>query len=173
MARSPPRTSRSTELVIITGLSGSGKGTVLKSLEDLGYYSVDNLPVELIPKFGELDRGLAEHRHAGTGGGRARRGGARALSRSLQADCGACSRRHWFSWRRTTTPSSAASARRAGRIRWAPASRCVRSIRRERRQLAPIRALAGHIINTSKFTVHELRDLIGEKFRGGTNRPRS
>src|SRR6266542_5004873 len=42
------------ELVVITGLSGSGKGSVLKSLEDLGFYSVDNLPVELIPKFAEL-----------------------------------------------------------------------------------------------------------------------
>src|SRR5947207_2529786 len=42
------------ELAVITGLSGSGKGSVLKSLEDLGYYSVDNLPVELIPKFAEL-----------------------------------------------------------------------------------------------------------------------
>src|SRR5580692_13058964 len=42
------------ELVVITGLSGSGKGSVLKALEDLGYYSVDNLPVELIPKFAEL-----------------------------------------------------------------------------------------------------------------------
>src|ERR1700686_3534579 len=42
------------ELVIITGLSGSGKGSVLKVLEDLGFYSVDNLPVDLIPKFAEL-----------------------------------------------------------------------------------------------------------------------
>src|SRR5215203_853166 len=42
------------ELVIITGLSGSGKGTVLKVLEDLGFYSVDNLPIELMPKFAEL-----------------------------------------------------------------------------------------------------------------------
>jgi len=40
------------ELVVITGLSGSGKVTVLKSLEDMGYYSVDNLPVELIPNSG-------------------------------------------------------------------------------------------------------------------------
>ena len=44
------------ELVVITGLSGSGKGSVLKSLEDLGFYSVDNLPVDLIPKFAELTR---------------------------------------------------------------------------------------------------------------------
>ncbi|HOK47603.1 MAG TPA: RNase adapter RapZ, partial [Bryobacteraceae bacterium] len=46
----------SPELVIITGLSGSGKGTVLKCLEDLGYYSVDNLPIDLIPKFAELTK---------------------------------------------------------------------------------------------------------------------
>ena len=40
--------------MVITGLSGSGKGSVLRALEDLGFYSVDNLPVELIPKFAEL-----------------------------------------------------------------------------------------------------------------------
>src|SRR5215471_2182308 len=42
------------DLVVITGLSGSGKGSVLKVLEDLGFYAVDNMPVELIPKFAEL-----------------------------------------------------------------------------------------------------------------------
>ena len=44
------------EVVVITGLSGSGKGSVLKDLEDLGYYAIDNLPVELIPKLAELTR---------------------------------------------------------------------------------------------------------------------
>src|SRR3954466_4501225 len=43
-----------TELVVITGMSGSGKGSVLKVFEDLGYYCVDNLPVDLIPSFAEL-----------------------------------------------------------------------------------------------------------------------
>jgi RNase adapter protein RapZ len=42
------------ELAIISGLSGSGKGSVLRALEDLGYYAVDNLPIDLIPKFAEL-----------------------------------------------------------------------------------------------------------------------
>ncbi len=37
---------------------------MLKCLEDLGYYSVDNLPVELIPKFGELVRDSPRIRHA-------------------------------------------------------------------------------------------------------------
>src|SRR6266702_6534503 len=42
------------ELVIITGMSGSGKASVLKAFEDLGYYCVDTLPVGLIPRFAEL-----------------------------------------------------------------------------------------------------------------------
>ena len=39
------------DLVIITGLSGSGKLTALKAFEDLGFYAVDNLPISLVPKF--------------------------------------------------------------------------------------------------------------------------
>src|SRR5882757_2196381 len=48
------------ELVILTGLSGSGKLSALKTFEDLGYYSVDNLPLDLIPHFADLVRQSAE-----------------------------------------------------------------------------------------------------------------
>ena len=56
--------SDSPELVILTGFSGAGKGTALRAFEDLGYYSVDNLPVGLIPKFAELVHSSHEVRHA-------------------------------------------------------------------------------------------------------------
>ena len=49
-----PEGEHSPELVIITGMSGSGKASVLKAFEDLGYYCVDNLPVQLIPQFADL-----------------------------------------------------------------------------------------------------------------------
>src|SRR5262249_39677851 len=52
----PHPQSGKTPFVIITGLSGSGKGTVLKAFEDMGYFCVDNLPIELVPKFAELSR---------------------------------------------------------------------------------------------------------------------
>src|SRR5690348_16170008 len=55
-SRTEPDPVLKPELVVITGLSGSGKASVLKALEDLGFYSVDNLPIELIPKFAELTR---------------------------------------------------------------------------------------------------------------------
>src|SRR5258708_39825581 len=63
-APAPIKVPGQTELVIITGLSGSGKGTVLKCLEDLGYYSVDNLPIDLIPKFAELTESAPNIRRA-------------------------------------------------------------------------------------------------------------
>ena len=47
-------TRKAGDLVIITGMSGSGKASVLKAFEDLGYYCVDNLPVGLIPRFADL-----------------------------------------------------------------------------------------------------------------------
>ncbi len=48
--------SNGQKFVIITGMSGSGKGSALEVLEDYGYFCVDNLPVDLIPKFEELCR---------------------------------------------------------------------------------------------------------------------
>jgi len=153
------------ELVAITGLSGSGKASVLKALEDLGYYSVDNLPVELIPKFAELIRdnpavqaaALVVDIREGTGLKRFPEVFARirrlvdAKLIFLEADAEAIQRR--FSETRRPHPLGTARS-------------VIKSIAAERAQLAPIRAVADLIINTSKFTVHELREFIGERFRG-------
>ena len=151
------------ELVIITGLSGSGKGSVLKALEDLGYYAVDNLPVDLIPKFAEL---TGDHRkisgaalvvdvREGTGLKRfpkvyaGIRGAVKTRLIFLEADDDAIVRR--FSETRRPHPLGAGKS-------------ISRSIRSERAQLAPIREMADLVINTSRFTVHELRHYIGERF---------
>lgn len=170
MARQKPRASATTpkrkpELVIITGLSGSGKGSVLRALEDLGYYAVDNLPVDLIPKFAELTRDNPEIRAAALvvdvreGAGLARLPQVLAEVRNaintqlvfLEADDSAIQRR--FSETRRPHPLGIDRS-------------IARSIRSERARLAPIRAMADLILNTSKFTVHELREFIGERFRG-------
>jgi UPF0042 nucleotide-binding protein len=154
-----------TELVIITGLSGSGKGTVLKALEDLGYYSVDNLPIDLIPKFAELTKNANNIRRAalvvdireGTAlekfpalFKRIRRQVPTRLV-FLDADDAALIRR--FSETRRPHPLGTGQSVAA-------------SIRRERESLKPIRALAAPIINTSKFNVHELRETIHSTFGG-------
>lgn len=159
-------TEAAPELIIITGMSGSGKGSVLRALEDLGYYSVDNLPVELIPKFAELVRDSASIRRAalvvdvreGAGlkhfpaiFGRIKVSVHTRLI-FLEADDEALMRR--FSETRRPHPLSTDLSISA-------------SIAKERKVLAPIRGLADFTINTSKFNVHDLRRFVNEQFEGG------
>src|SRR4029077_18330346 len=158
-ARGTKRASPSAELVIITGMSGSGKGSVLKVFEDLGYYSVDNLPIGLIPKFAELTRDSASIRFSALvvdirEGQSLKRFPAiytrirREIPTRLifmEADDDTIQRR--FS--ETRPPHPLGTAQSIGR-----------SIRQERETLAPIRELADLTINTSKFTVRELRDFF-------------
>lgn len=152
------------QLAIITGLSGSGKGTVLKALEDLGYYAVDNLPVELIPKFAELVLDSSNIRSAALvvdvrEGDTLRRFPAiyakirkkvNVTTLFLDADNDALIRR--FSETRRPHPLGVDTS-------------VMSSLEAERAMLQPIRSLADHVINTSKFTVHELRRTIHEKFQ--------
>lgn len=160
------------ELVVITGMSGSGKGSVLRALEDLGYYSVDNLPVELIPKLAELVRDSASNQRAALvvdvreGAGLRkfpaifRKIGTSVAARLvfLEADDDALMRR--FSETRRPHPL-ATDEQSIGE-----------SIAKEREMLSPIRALAEITINTSKFNVHDLRDFIKENFKEEGQKPR-
>ena len=165
MAKPTAIPAAQTELVIITGLSGSGKGTVLKAFEDLGYYSVDNLPIDLIPKFAELTKDAPTVRRAALVVD-IREGVAlerlpallKKIRRQiptrlifLEADDPALIRR--FSETRRPHPLGIDQS-------------VEESVRRERERLAPIRALADPIINTTKFNVHELRETIQRSFRG-------
>ena len=53
-AQATAKRMRAARLVIVTGISGSGKSQAIRALEDLGYFCVDNLPVELLPTLAEL-----------------------------------------------------------------------------------------------------------------------
>ena len=152
------------ELVIITGMSGSGKASALKAFEDLGYYCVDNLPVELIPRFADLAVQSTEIRRTALvvdvrEGAKLERLPAivkkvkRAIPTMvlyLEANDGTLIRR--FSETRRPHPFGADNPVRA-------------SLAAERRRLKPIRAMADLVIDTSKFNVHELRAHITERFQ--------
>jgi len=157
------------ELVIITGMSGSGKGSVLRALEDSGYYAVDNLPVELIPKFAGLVQESAAARKAALvvdvreGSGltkfpaifRKIRSSVNTQLIFLEADDETLV--HRFSETRRPHPLSGSGQPVA------------ESIRAERKLLAPIRALANLTIDTTKFNVHEVRDYVRKKFQPGSD----
>jgi UPF0042 nucleotide-binding protein len=152
------------ELVIITGMSGSGKASVLRSLEDIGYHSVDNLPVDLIPKFAELASDSASGRRsalvvdAREGAGLKRLPGilrklrAQLSVRLVYLDAANEALMRRFSETRRPHPLGGGDVPIA------------QSIEAERALLKPISALADLTIETSKFNVHELRDFIRQKF---------
>jgi len=156
--RSQPR------LLVITGLSGSGKTHVSRALEDVGWFCVDNLPTALVGSFGELierspelsrsvlvvdvrERGFPEvfpdaYRRLRAG----------RLSTSLvflEADERALVRR--FSETRRPHPMAGAG----------PA---IDGIRAEREALRPIRRMADLIVDTTQYTVHQLRDFVRERY---------
>jgi UPF0042 nucleotide-binding protein len=145
-------------------MSGSGKGSVLKVFEDLGYYCVDNLPVDLIPTFAQLCRNSNDISKAALvvdireGEGLKRfpalyrelRQRMPTLLIFLHASDEALLRR--FSETRRPHPLSGEFSLRQG-------------IAAERERLRSIRKLADLVVDTSKFNVHELRTYINEHFR--------
>jgi UPF0042 nucleotide-binding protein len=151
------------ELVIITGMSGSGKASVLKAFEDLGYYCVDNLPVQLIPEFAELAMRSGEIRRTALvvdvrEGTKLEKLPAilRSVKRTiptkvvfLEASDAVLLRR--FSETRRPHPLGTDEPVKS-------------ALKEERRHLGAIRRLADFVIDTSKFNVHELRAHINETF---------
>ena len=158
-------------VVIVTGLSGSGKSTAIRVLEDLGFYCIDNLPVVLTPKFIELCQnseediqrvafGIDLRERAFLGGYPAvlediRREGHRVEILYLDAADDVLVRR--FSETRRPHPLAEGANVAAG-------------ITREREKLAGLKGLADRIIDTSAYTVHQLRDelrrLLGDAVGG-------
>ncbi|HET9215457.1 MAG TPA: RNase adapter RapZ [Terriglobia bacterium] len=145
--------------VIITGLSGSGKGTFLRALEDRGYFCVDNLPVGLLSKFYELTLKSEDETTKVAMVIDVREG---EILRQLPAIYDELRRQEglkaslWF-----LEASEAALARRFSETRRPhplnPDRPISESIARERELLAPIRDIADHILDTSALTIHELR----------------
>ncbi|MFZ0038217.1 MAG: RNase adapter RapZ [Candidatus Acidiferrales bacterium] len=167
----PPITRDSRRLVIVTGLSGSGKGSVLNTLEDLGFYCVDNLPVAFIPTFSELYmHGAGEIERAALGVD-AREGEQieklpeifkklrdehAAMLVFVEATDTELVRR--FSETRRPHPIGRDFSVREGIVE-------------ERRRMEPIRRLADLTIDTTKFNVHELRQFVSQKFQNPDRRP--
>jgi UPF0042 nucleotide-binding protein len=161
----------SRQLVILTGLSGSGKSTVLKAFEDMGFYCVDNLPVDLIPIFAEL--------HSAGEGDFARaallvdaREGTQLeklplLLKHLRRD-------HPIALVFIDATEDSLLRRYSETRRPHPLGKDVsvrESLREERDLMEPIRKLADVVIDTSQFNVHELRHFVTERFKNPDKRP--
>jgi RNase adapter protein RapZ len=156
--------------VVLTGLSGAGKSQAMRTLEDLGYFCVDNLPIMLISTLAELSL----------------RAGSEIAKVAIVVDV----RERTFLTQfprvlrrlrrmRRLHPalifleaSDAALVRRFSETRRPhPLARdrsVIEGIREERARLRDIRALADEIVDTSSLTVHELRQIFTSFSRGRT-----
>jgi UPF0042 nucleotide-binding protein len=158
-------TKKNKELIIITGLSGSGKTYALHTLEDIGYYCIDNLPVELIPTFLNLINRT------------------RAGIRKIAIICDIREKRFLKNFEDTydelkrkkldtelifLEAEDSVLARRYSETRrphpLRDESALSAMIEKERSMLSGIREIADVIIDTSEYNVHQLKSFIVQKF---------
>ena len=152
--------------IIITGLSGSGKGTFLRALEDRGFFCVDNLPVGLLPKFHELILKSQDERAKAAMVIDVREGETLsefpAVYQELKKNP-SLEMSLWF-----LEASDSVLVRRFSETRRPhpldPNKSVLEAIALERELLAPIRAMADQVLDTSQFTIHELRQRAVQLF---------
>lgn len=153
------------DIIVVTGLSGSGKSFAIRALEDNGFFCVDNFPALLIPKFIDLCQGYQEEiRRIALGvdlrGGHflqalpdvladLRQAGHHVQVVFFDADDDVLLRR--FSETRRPHPQAGEDSIQEG-------------ISRERKALESIRALADKVIDTSDFNVHDLKREMEQQF---------
>ena len=157
-------------LVIITGMSGAGKTQVMRFMEDLGYFCVDNLPPALIPKFAELCEQSA---------GRVTkialvvdiRGG--EFFDQLMQVLGEMDQQDILTEVLFLEASDETLIHRYKETRrrhpLAPEGRISEGIRRERDRLEYVRGRATHIIDTSNLTTQQLKERITELYENAND----
>ena len=173
-ARRAARTATRSRFVVLTGLSGSGKSQAIRALEDLGYFCVDNLPIELLPMLAELTL----------------RAGSEITRAAVVVDVreGRLLKDFPASYRRLKAMSNLnpvlifleaeepTLVRRFSETRrphpLSPDRSAIEGIREERQAMKVMRRMADHVVDTSKMTVHELRHVFTGVARGKSPRTR-
>jgi UPF0042 nucleotide-binding protein len=162
-----------THLVIITGLSGSGRSATLKAFEDMGFNCVDNLPLALLSQFVEFARGSEEAFRSAIGIDIREKGFPErlpALYRELKSQ-GLSIEMLFLDAADQTIVRRFSETRRPHPLARG-ATPLLDGIRRERTALAEVRKLADRIIDTTDYTVHDLRQTIERNYaEGDAGRP--
>ncbi len=155
-------------VVVVTGVSGAGKSTALRALEDVGFFCVDNLPLPLLGRFVDLLSAAGDAEHAAlvvdaregeflTGYREAfaalREKGHELEVLFLDASDDVLVRR--FSETRRKHPLSGDDLRDG--------------ISRERQLLRGLREIAEAVVDTANLNVHQLKGVIQERYRRGTD----
>lgn len=162
--QSPPR------LLLVTGMSGAGKSTVLDALEDLGWDCVDNLPADLIEAF--VHAGNPKQRRTPVAVGmdvRSRGFDARTLPQILESIDGVTPEILYLDCSGNELIRRYSATRRLHPL--APDRPAEDGIARERALTAPLRSAADSIIDTTDLKPVELRDELLRRFGGDNDQP--
>ena len=157
---------KASPLIVITGPSGSGKGTFLRALEDRGYFCVDNLPVGLLAKFSELVvKAEGDFRRAALVVD-VREGEALdefpRLFEELKEEHSLDASLYFLEASDDTLIRRFSETRRPHPL---DSTLPVReAIQIERERLRPIREMSDHIVDTSHFSIHDLRKYADRLF---------
>lgn len=155
-------------IVLITGISGSGKSTALKALEDIGFFCMDNLPFTLVPKFLELSRSSQEEISKIAIMIDLR---SRDLKESYFSDLKKMSEVEGHHLEVLFMEASDETVLRRfqttrRRHPWPGKVTIQEAIQEERKLFSPIRRLADITLDTSDLNVHQLRNVIQKTFKG-------
>jgi UPF0042 nucleotide-binding protein len=160
-----PGVTSSNDMVVITGMSGSGKGSVLRAFEDLGYFCVDNMPVDLIPTFAELSEQTASLAKAALVVDVREGEGLKKLPAILKK-----LKRELRVSVVFLEASDEALVRRYSETRRPHPMLKDRPVREaiiaEHKMLSKVRSIADVVVDTTRFNVHELRAFIVDRFQG-------
>ena len=151
-----------TDILVITGLSGAGRSQAADFLEDLGWFVVDNLPIELLDKIVELGTSTSSFDRLGLVAGPTTNPGAlsEAIAR-LRAD-----HRVRVLFLDASTPELVkryGSSRRKHPLDDGH-SGIADSIERERQLLEPVKATADLVVDTTELNVHQLKAIVVDSF---------
>lgn len=155
------------DMIIVSGLSGSGKSNAVNVLEDIGYYCIDNIPASLIPQFAELCARNEKPENVAMVVDA--RGGAFLddVEDALKGlDAAQIKYRILFFEASDETLKRRFKETRRNHPLSSKSQNLVSAIADERKMLSPLRAKADFIVDTTHLTVKQLRSRIAELFLG-------
>jgi RNase adapter protein RapZ len=157
--------------IVLTGVSGAGKSQAMRALEDLGYFCVDNLPLTLLPTFAELTQRANTEIEKAAVVIDVREGA--LLAQFPKVFKALREMKNLDPTLIFLDASDAALVRRYSETRrphpLAQHGSAIEGLREERNRLAPIKAMADEIIDTTDLNVHELREAFMSRSVGSTS----
>lgn len=162
--------SHKIDLVIVTGMSGAGKTVAIQSFEDLGYFTIDNMPPTLVPKFLEILEQTNEYERIALVVDMRSRSFFKeinAILDQIESNLNISFRILFLDATDNELVSRYKETRRSHPL--APDGRVMDGIKLEREMLAPLKSMSQNVVDTSDLTPRQLRQTISEQFSNASN----